>query len=264
VTRFPSNPQALVQEKETKMREGMMMMALRGDALWLSWVLNFMALFLPLSILLTVASSQLFQYSDRAYVFYYFMTFFIASMSYGILISSIFSKSRTAAIVGSLFFFMGFFIFIGIEGGAPSRSQILAASLHPAAAFTFGTNAFTEYEGARVGVTRNTWNVSNRYNVTFQDCLNMMIIDAVWMAALSWYLSQVSLGASQKPSVREAFNDSPLAPPHLYRSSPLNSAPTSRGTSSLPRRTGNTCLGPSAAAAAAAALEAARRVLWRG
>jgi hypothetical protein len=40
---------SLVQEKETKIREGMMMMSLRSDALWLSWIMNFMLLFLPLS-----------------------------------------------------------------------------------------------------------------------------------------------------------------------------------------------------------------------
>ena len=73
----------------------------------------------------------------------------------------------------------------------PSHSQILAAMLHPACAFTFGTQAFTEYEGARVGVTSQTWNVSNVNAVTFQDCLNMMIVDAVWMGFLAWYLAQV-------------------------------------------------------------------------
>jgi len=182
---------ALVQEKETKMREGMLMMALRGDALWLSWVMHFLALFLPLSILLTVAGGQLFQYSNPFYIWCYFMVFFISSMSYGILISAVFSKSRTAAIIGNLVFFMGFFIFIGMISSKPSRGQILAACLHPAAAFTFGTNAFAEYEGARVGVTANTWNVSKKFNVTFQDCLNMMLADAIWMLALSWYLAQV-------------------------------------------------------------------------
>ena len=93
---------ALVQEKETKMREGMLMMALRGDALWLSWLLNFLLLFLPLSIVLTFASRQLFQYSNPFYIWCYFMVFFIAAMSYGILVSAIFSKSRTAAIIGNL------------------------------------------------------------------------------------------------------------------------------------------------------------------
>ena len=182
---------ALVQEKETKMREGMLMMALRGDALWITWVINFMALFLPLSILLTISSGQLFVYSDKQYIFFYFMTFFISTMSYGILVSSVLSKSRTASIMGCLVYFMGFFIYLGIYQSNPSHSSIMAAMLHPACAFTFGTQAFTEYEGARVGVTTKTWKVSNVNAVTFQDCLNMMIIDAVWMAILAWYLAQV-------------------------------------------------------------------------
>ena len=214
---------ALVQEKETKMREGMLMMALRGDALWVTWILNFMALFLPLSILLTISSNQLFQYSSSQYIFFYFMTFFISTTSYGVLVSSFFSKSRTASIMGCLVYFMGFFIYIGIyqvtrpfslelsfrlpfplaillsfplffpfsfllsflcpslrcmnpnssctthtTQGNPSHSQIMAAMLHPACAFTFGTQAFTEYEGARVGVTAQTWDVSNVNNVTFR------------------------------------------------------------------------------------------------
>ena len=100
-------------------------------------------------------------------------------------------QSRTASIIGCLVFFMGFFIFIGVSGSQPSRNQILACCLHPANAFTFGTQAFAEYEGARVGVTSKTWNVSNQYNVTFQDTLNMMLADTIWMGFLAWYLAQV-------------------------------------------------------------------------
>ena len=43
---------SLVREKESKLREGMMMMALRSDALWVSWWFNFMCLYVPLSLLL--------------------------------------------------------------------------------------------------------------------------------------------------------------------------------------------------------------------
>jgi ATP-binding cassette, subfamily A (ABC1), member 3 len=85
----------LVEEKETKMRESMMMMALRSDTLWLSWIMHFMLLFLPLSIILALASRQLFTYSNPMYIFFYFMVFFISSTSYGIFISTMFSKSRT-------------------------------------------------------------------------------------------------------------------------------------------------------------------------
>ena len=135
---------SLVQEKETKLREGMMMMSLRSDVLWLTWIMHFMLLFLPLSIILTLAGRALFEYSSPAYIFIYFLVFFISATSYAILVSNFFSNSRTASIVGCLVFFMGFFIYIGLQNSKPSRSSILAACLHPAAAFTYGTDAFIE------------------------------------------------------------------------------------------------------------------------
>jgi len=33
---------SLVLEKETKLREGMMMMSMRSDAMWISWVIDFL------------------------------------------------------------------------------------------------------------------------------------------------------------------------------------------------------------------------------
>ena len=131
---------ALVQEKESKLREGMAMMAMRSDALWTSWIFHFICLFLPLSILLTIASGGLFVYSAPAYIFFYFFVFFLASASYCIFISTLFSRSLTASIVGCLVFFLGFFVYVGIAASNSfQRGAILAACLHPAAAFTFGT-----------------------------------------------------------------------------------------------------------------------------
>lgn len=82
------------------------------------------------------------------------------------------------------------------------RSSILAACLHPAAAFTFGTEAFIEYEDANIGITKDTWNKSNTFNITFQDVLNMMFIDAIWMGVLAWYIANTipsEFGTHQVP-----------------------------------------------------------------
>lgn len=49
----------------------------------------------------------------------------------------------------------------------------------------------SRYEDANIGITSQTWNVSQRYNVTFQDCITMMFIDAIWMGVLSWYIAKV-------------------------------------------------------------------------
>ena len=181
----------LVKEKESKLREGMMMMSLTREALWASWWFNFIALFLPLSIILTAAGSLLFTYSSIWIIFSYFFVFFLSSTSYCIFVSNFFSNSRTAAIVGSLVFFGGFFIYVGMMSSNPSRSQILTACLHPAAAFTFGTLAFIEYEDTAIGVTEYTWNKSTDYDITFQDCLNMMFADTFILAVFAWYIEKI-------------------------------------------------------------------------
>ena len=181
----------LVKEKESKIREGMMMMALHGEALWASWILHFLFLFVPLAIILTIIGTKVFQYSSPIYIFFYFILFFLSSISYCIFVSVFFNNARTASIIANLVFLGGFFIYIGLQTSSPTRSQLLAASLHPSAAFTFGTLAFIEYEGAEIGVTKNTWNVSSEYNITFQDTLNMMFIDAIYLAVLAWYFSNI-------------------------------------------------------------------------
>ncbi len=191
---FSNMLKALVHEKESKLREGMLMMAMKGTALWTSWLFHFYSLFLVLAILLTLASSLLFKHSDTALIFVYFIVFFMASISFSILMSVFFTRARTATIVGTLLHFGGYFVYIGVQatlGSNASRSQLMAAMIHPAAAFTYGTLAFTEYEDADIGVTFYTWQTSTTFPITFQDCLNMMFIDSIWMALLAWYLNHV-------------------------------------------------------------------------
>ena len=50
---------------------------------------------------------------------------------------------------------------------------------------------YCRYEDANIGVNANTWNVSQTYPVTFQDCLTMMFVDAIWMGVLSWYVAKI-------------------------------------------------------------------------
>lgn len=87
---------ALIQEKESKTREGMMMMAMRGDSLYMSWIFNFLCLFLPLAILMTIAGGiNLFLYSNGALIFFYWILFFMSSVSYCFFVSIFFNKALT-------------------------------------------------------------------------------------------------------------------------------------------------------------------------
>ena len=181
----------LVKEKESKLREGMKMMSLKSGALWLSWWFNFMCLFFPLAILLTLVGQTLFEFSAPIYIFLYFFVFFLSSTSYCIFISTFFTNSRTASIVGSLGFFAGYFIYVGVGSANVARANLIMASLHPATAFTYACLSFTEYEDNAQGVTDFTWNVSNDNNITFKDCLDMMFVDAIYLLFLAWYVDKI-------------------------------------------------------------------------
>ena len=126
------------------MREGMMMMALTGEALWISWILHFFLLLLSLSILLTLASSILFSYSTSNYIFMYYFFFLMSSMPFCILISNFFSRARTGSIVTNILFLCGYFIYIGVSSSSSAgvKSSVMLACLHPATAFTYATLIF--------------------------------------------------------------------------------------------------------------------------
>jgi len=182
----------LVNEKETRVREGMMMMSLRGDVIWIGWVLFYMVcIFIPLSLFLTLVGRQIFVYSDMSYIFLYFLSFFMASLAYCILVSIVFSRAKTAAVAGCFVFFAGYFVYVGLQSTDSDRATLLLACLHPASAFTFGTLAFQEYEDAKIGITDNTWDVSQEYDISFLDTIIMQFVNTAYLLVLSWYLTQV-------------------------------------------------------------------------
>lgn len=181
----------LVAEKESRMREGMMMMSLRLDVIWTGWAILFLSIFIPLSVFLMLVGQFIFVYSDLDLIFLYFISFFLAALAFCVLISIVFSKSKTASIFGSFIFFAGYIIYQSLVGTGMSRSQLTLACLHPSTAFCFGTLAFAEYEDSKIGVTSNTWDVSQQSPITFQDCIVMQFVNIAWMLGLAWYLSQV-------------------------------------------------------------------------
>jgi ABC-type Na+ transport system ATPase subunit NatA len=181
----------LVLEKETKMRQVMLIMSLKTQTLFTTWAMHFVLEFLPLAILLTVVGQSLFEYSTQQLVFFYYFFFFLASLSFFAFVSVFFSSARTASIISSLLFFGGYVVYVGIYTSKPSKGTLLLACLHPSCAFTFGTLAFQEYEDKQIGVTRKTYNISEDYDITFLEVLTMLCVDTVLLLIMTWYASHV-------------------------------------------------------------------------
>lgn len=74
---------------------------------------------------------------------------FASTTAFSFWMSAFFSKSKTAAILGVLPYFGGYFISMALTPTSTRTAKLLAC-LHPSAAFTLAMGAFTEYEDAGI------------------------------------------------------------------------------------------------------------------
>jgi ATP-binding cassette subfamily A (ABC1) protein 3 len=192
----------LVAEKESKIKEGMKMMSLGNGALICSWIIHFGTTFWVIVLGITALSSQLFIFSDSGVVFLYFFLFMNSTMAFCYWVSSLFSRAKTAAIVGVMAYFMGYIATMGTENSTSWMMWALVC-LHPTAAFTVGLNAFVEYEDVEIGVTFDTWSVTNQpHGFTFRDTCMMLMISIGFWGVLTWYCDNVipsEWGTAQPP-----------------------------------------------------------------
>jgi ABC-type Na+ transport system ATPase subunit NatA len=117
--------------------------------------------------------------------------FLNAQLSFCYWISTIFSRSKTAAIVGVMMYFAGYVINTGVKN---SQEWVFfaASSLHPVAAFTVGLEGFVEYEDSQIGVTFFTWDSTSAvHGFTFKDSCTMLGFDIFFWAFMTWYCEKV-------------------------------------------------------------------------
>uniref|UniRef100_A0A7N0VB22 ABC transporter domain-containing protein n=1 Tax=Kalanchoe fedtschenkoi TaxID=63787 RepID=A0A7N0VB22_KALFE len=180
-----------VFEKEQKIREGLSMMGLKDEVFHISWLITYTLQFAISSAIITVcAMSTLFKYSDKSLVFTYFFVFGISAIMLSFLISTFFSRAKTAVAVGTLSFLGAFFPYYTVNDPAVSMIFKIIASLLSPTAFALGSINFADYEHAHVGLRwSNIWRASS--GVNFLLCLLLMAFDALLYCALGLYCDKV-------------------------------------------------------------------------
>ena len=181
----------IVEEKETKMKETLFILGLRGWVHWLSWVVTSGLVFLFITVTCTVAlSNNVLVYSDAWYLFAYIGLFAAATVGFCFALASLFSRAKLASIIGPMALFATIlprFIFFGTNRYEATTGKMIA-SLLPATAFAFGADIIAETEYAELGI--QDWNV-NDGDYSFRTCLNFLFIDTLLYFFLGWYLEQV-------------------------------------------------------------------------
>lgn len=180
-----------VLEKELKIKEGLYMMGLKDEIFHLSWFITYAIQFALSSVLLTVCTmSTLFQYSDKTLVFVYFFSFGLSGIMLSFMISTFFTRAKTAVAVGTLTFLGAFFPYYTVNDETVSMIVKVIASFLSPTAFALGSINFADYERAHVGLRwSNMWRESS--GVCFLVSLLMMLLDSLLYFGIGLYLGKV-------------------------------------------------------------------------
>ncbi|KAF0694082.1 hypothetical protein As57867_014957, partial [Aphanomyces stellatus] len=181
---------ALITEKETKARELMKILGVHESAIVLSWYITYGLVFITAAILQAVAGKLvLFKNSNLLLLFLFFLFFGWCVLSYGYMISAIFSKSRTGTYIGMIGFFAMYLVTAGFTDDSTSKSKSIACIFAPAA-MTFGVKSLADSETNGVGIT---WaNVNSEFNnFKFATAMGMLLFDAILYTLLGLYFERV-------------------------------------------------------------------------
>lgn len=183
----------LVSEKEGRMKEALRMMGLPDVTYHGSWFITFQAQWVVTNLLiLLVVWDSVFRYSDHWLVFVWLEAVALAVMAFCFLISTFFSRSKTAATLGSIIFFAAFFPYYFVGGNAVTDvASKTWASLFVPTCMALGTDTFAAFEGGLVGVQRSNIHQSYEDRLPYVNMVTMLLIDAALYFVLAWYLDKV-------------------------------------------------------------------------
>ena len=178
----------IVEEKEAKVREAMLIMGLPITAFYASWLVSQMVVNLLATLGSTIVLKlTLFQSVDFVIMWVVAYAFSLNVMAISMLISVFFSKPRIAAIVGPLIMFVSVVPYYAIPEGTPNVYMVLASAL-PCTAYAQAINTFVSYATNGYGVT---W--ANMFSGTYSIALAifLMACDTVFYLLIALYLDLV-------------------------------------------------------------------------
>jgi len=181
----------MVEEKEKKLAEGMKMMGLRNSAFWMSWVVTYLVGFTLVCILVIVVSKgSLFKYSDGGLLFWFFFSFCLSLISLACLVTTFFSRAKTAGTLSPFVLLAGYLPYFGVSDPTKSLGAKGAACIFSPVALSLGANGIVSFEGVFIGMQWN--NLGDQVdNFQIQTAIAMMMFDAALYGVLAWYLDKV-------------------------------------------------------------------------
>jgi hypothetical protein len=192
--------QSLVEERETRMKETLLILGVRPWAHTLSWLFTSSMTFLFITFFMTVTLRHILTHTSFFLIWFWIGMFSMSAMSFCFFVAAFFSKAKLAAVVGPMALFASLlprFVFFGTNRYEAIAAKYLA-SLLPGTALAFGADIVGDYEYGEQSVADNFW----VGDYSFGSSIFFLAFDAVLYLVLAGYAEQViprDFGAAAKP-----------------------------------------------------------------
>merc|ERR1719461_2163803 len=108
---FSQIVKALVEEKASKIKEGLKMMGATFGTFWVSWYIWFLFEFIIMAISFTLVGKffNVFLYSDISVILVWMLLFCINLVTYATLVSTIFDNPKVGSLIGVFMFILALY-----------------------------------------------------------------------------------------------------------------------------------------------------------
>eukprot|EP00667_Euglena_gracilis_P005341 EG_transcript_5377 len=180
----------MTQEKETRIKQGMLIMGLQPLCLFLSWLLTNGLTATGTALLITAEMKGGFcKYSDVTLIFVLQWLFALSTVTFALLCSTLFNRARNAAIVGPLLLFVATIPTLALPDDTPLMVKALLSLLSPCA-YSWGMAMVAVFENLQVPMTWNDITQADDGGYTVALGIVMLMVDTFLYLALAWYLDQ--------------------------------------------------------------------------
>ena len=184
-------------EKETKLRESMLIMGLSKGVNWFSWYFKNLIFLAPIVLICTIIIKfgGIFPFSDFLTLYFLFMLHVNALITFSFLLGSVFKSSRVALIAILFGYFTNFIPYFAIQNYffiIPLYGHLLLSFLSNSG-FSIALTVVSNLEQLQVGLQWSNINspLNNFSEVTVLHMYLMLLLDSVIYFVLAWYLDEV-------------------------------------------------------------------------
>ncbi|XP_027128169.1 retinal-specific ATP-binding cassette transporter [Larimichthys crocea] len=190
----------IVLEKELRLKETLKTMGVNNGVIWYTCFIDSFIMMTASTALLTsiIMGGKVLNYSNPALVFFFLLTFTVATIMQCFLMSVFFNKANLAAACSGIIYFTLYLphILCFAWQDRITTNMKMAASLLSPVAFGFGTEYLSRYEEQGLGLQWDNIQTSplEKDTYSFLTSIFMMVFDGVLYAVLAWYLDNVFPG----------------------------------------------------------------------